>query len=183
MSNTTANRKQYVIAYGIDDILHHNGVNSEPVRLLPEGLKKFIDAINSADLRRMLSPADQASRTEVTKAWSQQQYLLVTRRAAARRIVQILKAAGYHCRDDFRLIEVGSTPREVKPVKHWNIERRYRYVYLIGGRKEPWSDPETWDRGIATRANAREQAELRTRETNARSEDYEYKFTAVPVYA
>lgn len=181
MSNTNVSRKQYVIAYGDDDILHYNGLNSEPVGLLPEGLKKFTDTITGVDLLRMLSPNEQFRRSELVKG-SRRQYLLLTRRAAARRVAKILNEKRYHSREDFRIIEIGSTPREVRPVKHWNIERRYRNT--LGAKPTPWSEPETWSRGIETREAARRSAAEKTKIANAHDRDnWEYKFTAVPVYA
>lgn len=178
MSSTTVKRKQYVIGYRGDDVLHYNpdykydGV----APLLPEGLRKYADVITGEDLVSLLPEGPR--RMSISRT---QSFLLVTRRAAARRIMQILKDTRYHSHTEFTVIPVGEFKREVKPVKHWNIERQYR-VRRDGGKPGKYSAPDVWSRGIKLREGARKQAD-ELNKAHAEDPTYQFKFRAVAVYA
>lgn len=175
MSSTTVKRKQYVITYMSSDIAGHGTVTSE--RAVPEGLRKFIDSISGDDLKVLLPVAEQVQRTDI---YGTAQYALITRRAAARRLVQVLREARTHGHDQYKLIEVGEFKREVKPVKHWNIERSYRDV----GKGNKWvHDTMPYARGIQLREDARQIAARYQQEYNAALPTRQYKFRAVAVYA
>lgn len=179
MSNTNVSRKQYVIGYKHDDLLHSTVKREE---YLPAGLLKFVDVVQGADLLPVLPIKAQTER----RPSMTQEYAVITRRAAARRIVQHLKATKYHNHDEFSLIEVGVFNRTVRPVSHWNVMRQWR---TVDGRGKPlgkWSAPTEWDTGNATREEARSIAAARLEEHQKPGRllsTERVKFTVVPVYA
>lgn len=178
MRNTTASRKQYVIGYRHDDLLH---TSARSERHVPAGLLKFIDVMLGEDMLPLLPVKAQ---TERRPSWAQS-YAVITRRAAARRIVQHLKATKYHNHDEFTLIEIGVFNRTVRPVSHWNVMRQYRTVDGRG-KAGKWTEPTEWDTGNATREEARSIAATRLEEHQQPGRllsTERAKFTVVPVYA
>lgn len=180
MSNTNASRKQYAITYMGSDMAGFGTVMSAG---LPEGLVKFIDSISGNDLRARLPPGEQVQRAKV---YPSAQYALITRRAAARRIVQLLREKKHHWHDQYKLIEVGEFSRTVRPVSHWNVMRQYRNVDARGKAITKWTQPTEWDTGNATREEARSIAATRYEEhqkPGVLMSTERVKFTVVPVYA
>ncbi|WWO60283.1 hypothetical protein [Xanthomonas phage SB4] len=112
------------------------------------------------------------------------------RRAVVRRALRKIRALdrgwvrenGEH----LRIVEIGEFSRNVRPVMHWNIERKYRRrsSNLLSHKSKPgpWSQPDQWQRGEPLRETARAQAKRLT-ESFKDDPTYQFKFTAVPVYA
>lgn len=108
------------------------------------------------------------------------------RRAVARRALRKIRALdrswvrenGEH----LRIVEIGEFKRDVRPVKHWNIESKYRKRGKVLGRARPWIESGVWSRGIQLREEARKIAADLT-ESHKTDGLHEIKFRAVPVYA
>lgn len=169
-------RKGYIILYRSDDVTTTATLEGQ---VLPEGLTKFVDLITGADLRPMLSPEEQVQRKHIHDS---EVFALITRRAPARRIVQLMRERRVHGHDQFKLLEVGDFNRNVRPVKHWNIFRSKRLI----GKGNKWEhDVMPYARGIKLRDEARTEAAGYTDQWASRfgAATYEYKFTAKAVYA
>lgn len=118
------------------------------------------------------------------------EYGVIARRARARKILAAANADastwGYGY--SFRIIEVGDFERNVRPVKHWNIERSHRNVDANGKKVKvlgPWSKPVLWTTGYPLREEARAEAKALTElyAGYAVTTGEQFKFTVVPVYA
>lgn len=172
-------RKGYIITFDTNDHVH---VQTLSIQIeLPDGLRKFVDRIYGTDLAPLLSIGDRVKRSPVGI-----DYALITRRAAARRIVQLLNEQRILGRSDYKLTEIGVFDRSVRPVSHWNVMRQYRNVDAHGKALTKWGSPIEWDTGIDTRDEARriaaDQYEEHQKPGRLMSSE-RVKFTVVPVYA
>lgn len=109
-----------------------------------------------------------------------------SRRAVVRRALQKIRALdsrwSRNHAEHLRIVEIGEFKRDVRPVKHWNIESKYRKRGKVLGRARPWSESGVWSRGIQLREEARKIAADLT-ESHKTDGLHEIKFRAVPVYA
>lgn len=176
MSNA---RKFYVIGYKDSDVLHHDnsGANYAAPGNLPADLRQYVlpEGLTGSKLieDHGLSLPDMSPTSD---------YLVVTRRAAARKIVAHLKRTRYHNHEEFSVIELGEFNRVTRPVMHWNIVH-YSTGQAKGTKGAKFRRIGTSQYGIPLRVDARAEAKRLTEATKNDGSYYEHKWVAEPVYA
>ncbi|WPK42319.1 hypothetical protein [Stenotrophomonas phage StenM_174] len=174
-----SNRKFYVIGYQGSDLLHHShpDCNYSAPGCLPHDLKQFVlpDGVTGSKLVEDYG----VTRGDVSPT---NDYLVVTRRAAARKIVAHLKRARYHNHEEFSVIEVGEFNRTTRPVMHWNIVH-YSTGKAKGTRGAKFRRIGTSQYGIPLRVDARAEAKRLTEAAKNDGSYYAHKWVAEPVYA
>lgn len=191
MSKSASRTRLYLFAYfhagtgKFHDMLWHTTVESH----LDVESNKLIEKVCAVEQHENLLAAIPESKRAAcgggtrnlrANAEEHRVYGGVSRRAVARRIRDSLQASiGSYW--SIRIIEVGDFSRETRPVKHWNIERKRR----LRGTREAWvADTAPYLRGYEVREQARADAKAQQDSWNDSDSDrYEYRFTAVPVYA
>lgn len=193
MSKSTKRTRLYLFAYfhagtgKFNDMLWHSTVESH----LDVESNKLIEKVCAVEQHEnLLAAIPEAKRdgdgTAGTRnlrlnAEEHRVYGGVSRRAVARKVRDKLQASvGPYW--SIRIIEVGDFGRETRPVKHWNVERKRR----LRGTREAWvADTTPYTRGYEIREQARTDARDLQRSWNeeATGDRFEYRFTAVPVYA
>ncbi|UFI08401.1 hypothetical protein [Stenotrophomonas phage vB_SmaS_P15] len=189
MSKSASRTRLYLFAYfhagtgKFHDMLWHTTVTSH----LDHVDDKTIDKVCALEHHEALLAAIPEAKREDSgttnlrgNAEERRTYGAVSRRALARRLRDKLQASiGTYW--NIKIIEVGDFSRETRPVKHWNIERKRR----LRGTREAWvADTAPYLRGYEVREQARADAKAQQDSWNDSDSDrYEYRFTAVPVYA
>ncbi|QYW01961.1 hypothetical protein CPT_Pepon011 [Stenotrophomonas phage Pepon] len=176
MSNT---RKFYVIGYKETDLLHHNdpSCNYSAPGILPRDLQQYVlpDGLTGSKLIEDYG----ISREDMSHTGD---YLVVTRRAAARKIVAHLKRVKYHNHEEFSVIEAGEFNRTTRPVMHWNIVH-YSTGKAKGAKGAKFQRIGTAKYGIPLRIDARAEAKRLTEAAKSDGSYYAHKWVAEPVYA
>lgn len=170
-------RKLYVITYGDKDLLDTSWIGSPLLRKnAPEGYEKYTTTLTTEDIPEHVKKG---------RVHLGNKTMGITRRAAARAIRRAFINADQWGRPNreefFRIIEIGDFKREVRAVKHWNIECNIRKT-LVGGKPGKWMGYNTHHVGIPTREDAREKCAYLSEVSNYGDPLFEYKYRAVPVY-